>query len=90
MASFNAGKIQVLKTLLQCQNEWLTFDWCAAHRLQLAFRDFLSESVFGNIEELILQMHNLYKKLLKKLRQLKEFCDLYEKSMFVEGGYRPK
>ena len=35
-------------------------------------------------------MYYLYKKLPKKLRQLKELCDLHEKSEFVEGGYQPK
>ena len=78
------------KAQLQRENKWLTFGWCVAHRLELALKDSLSGTPFDEIDELILRLYYLYKKSPKKLRQLKELCNLYDETEFSGTGYRPK
>ena len=89
-ASVNSGKKNGVKTKLQTENQWLTFGWCVAHRLELALKHALTGTTFDEIDELILRLYYVYKKSPKKLRQLKELCEIYEDSQFCESGYRPK
>ena len=90
-ASVNSGKKEGVITLLQNENEWITFGWCVAHRLELALKDSLSGTAFADIDELLLRMHYLYKRSPKKLRQLKELVSIYDDTFdFAVGGYKPK
>ena len=89
-ASVNRGEKDGIKAQLQRENKWLTFGWCVAHRLELALKDSLSGAPFAEIDELILRLYYLYKKSPKKLRQLKELCNLYDETEFSGKGYRPK
>ena len=89
-ASVNSGKKEGVKTLLQEENEWITFGWCVAHRLELALKDSLKGTGFADVDEMILNLYYLYKKSPKKLRQLKELVSLYDDFEFNEGGFRPK
>ena len=65
----------------------VTFGWCIAHRLELALKDALTETTF---DKLILRLYYVYKRLSKKLRQLKELCEIYEHSQFSESGHHSK
>ena len=91
-ASVNKGWKSSVKTMLQDRNPWLTFGWCAAHRLELALKDALHhEQLFKDVDDIILRLYYLYKKSPKKLRQLKELFDMYEENgEFLSNGYRPK
>ena len=89
-ASVNSGTKNGVKTKLQTENEWLTFGWCVAHRLELALKDALNGTAFDEIDEMLLRLYYVYKKSPKKLRQLKQLCEIYEDSQFSESGYRPK
>ena len=68
----------------------VTFSWCVAHRLELALNNAFKGMTFNDNEDLLLRLYYLYKKSPKKLRQLKQLCELYKESDFSEGGYRPK
>ena len=90
-ASVNRGRKEGVKTILQRDNEWLTFGWCVAHRMELALKDGLSGTSFDDVDNLILNMYYLYKKSPKKLRQLQQLVGIYEEAdEFCEGGFRPK
>ena len=65
------------KAILKEENPWFTFGWCVAHRLELALKDSLKGTAFDDI---ILRLHYLYKKLAKKIRQLKELVVIYEEA----------
>ena len=60
--SVNRGSKEGIKTILQRDNEWLTFGWCVAHRLELALKDAFNGTAFDEIEELLLRLYYLYKK----------------------------
>ena len=47
--SVNSGKTNGVKTKLQTENEWLTFGWCVAHRLELALKDALTGTTFDKL-----------------------------------------
>ena len=90
-ANVNKGNKEGVKAILRRENPWLNFGWCVAHRLELSLKDSLQGTVFDEIDEVILRMHNLYKKAPKKLRQLKLLVDIYdEDNEFETGSYRPK
>ena len=86
-ASVNRGLKEGIKTILQRDNEGLTFSWCVAHSLELALKDAFKGTALDYIEELLLRLYYLYKKSPKKLRQLKQLCELYEESGFSVAGY---
>ena len=65
-----------MKTVLQNDCEWVTFGWCVAHHLELALKDSLGKTAFLKVDELILHMYYLYKKLPKKLQQLRELANV--------------
>ena len=85
-ASVNRGDKEGIKTIIQWENEWLTFGWCVAHWLKLTIKDALKGTPLDDTDKLLLRLYYLYKKSPKKLRQLKQLSILYEESTFSEGG----
>ena len=57
---------RVYRMILQRKNDWLTFGWCAAHRLELAIKDGLGGTPWDAVDEVILRLYYLYKKSPKK------------------------
>ena len=91
-ASVNRGEDNGVISLIQDTSPWVIFLWCIAHRLELSLKDALADTCFKHIDELLLNIYLLYYKSPKKLRQLKEFADLYSQSLerTSSGKVRPK
>ena len=70
---------------------WLVFIWCIAHRLELSLNDALKDTDFKEVDEMLLQLHLLYRKAPKRLSQLKELHDIYKETLeFEEGCVKPR
>ena len=69
-AAVNQGDKHSVKTIFRQESEWLVFVWYIAHHLELALSDALKETIFKDIDEMLLQIYYLYQKAPKKLRQL--------------------
>ena len=50
---------------------WIAFDWCMAHRLELAIQDTLKDMFFDEVDDMILRIFYFYQKCPKKLGELK-------------------
>ena len=92
-ASVNMGIKSGLNGLLTEAMPWITFFWCLAHRLELAITDALKNSLFSQIDEMLLRIYYLYEKAPKKCRELDEIVDelkhcLEPSDLPVEGGNR--
>ena len=59
---------------LRQENEWLTFGWCVAHRLELALKDSLGKTSFADVDEMILRLYYIYKKISKETKAVKRAC----------------
>ena len=55
-----------LKGLVEKELPWVFWNWCLAHRLELAIKDALKNSSFDLIDEILLR---LYYKLFMRSRQ---------------------
>ena len=91
-ASVNRGQINGVISLLLKEHPWLIFMWCVSHRHELSVKDSLSDTSFKHIDEVLLALYLLYYKSPKKLRQMKDFADLYTESLekSSSGKIRPK
>ena len=79
-----------LKGLVEKELNWIFWMWCLAHRLELAVKDALKNTVFDEIEEMILRLYYLYENSPKKCRQLEEIISsLHEYIEFESGGTKP-
>ena len=58
---------------------WLTLIHCFNHRLELAIKDASKGTFFSEIDTMMLKLYYLYKKSLKRLRELNEFGEIFEK-----------
>ena len=85
-ASVNSGKGLGLIAKLQEENEWILFVWCFSHRLELALKDALADFI-NPVDKSLMNLHYLYHKSSKKLRELKLlFKDIKENfQMFGDG-----
>lgn len=79
-ASVNRGDKSSVKTKFQEDMPWLVFGWCMAHKLELYIQDALKMTYFDKVDELVLRICYLYKRLPKKLRELSEIHDLVKES----------
>ena len=52
----------------------LFWSWCYAHRLELAYKAAFSSPLFQDLEEFLLRLYYLYKKLAKKSTQIGGYC----------------
>ena len=79
-ASVNTGIHNGLGALIK--NElapWLTVIHCFSHRLELAVKDSFKNSFFYEIDTMLLKLYYLYKKSPKRLRELNQFGEIFEK-----------
>ena len=90
-AAVNRGDKHSVKTILREESEWLVFKWCIAHRLELALPDALKDTIFKDINEMLLRIYYLYQKAPKKLTQLRDLHETFKGTMdYLEGGCTQK
>ncbi|CAB4004512.1 zinc finger 862-like [Paramuricea clavata] len=90
-ASVNSGDKNGVKALLQEKSPWLIFQWCVAHRLELALKDALQPTFFKQVDQMLTRLHSFYSKSPKKLHELKSLHELLKNTFdFVEGSLKPK
>ena len=90
-AAVNRVDKHSVKTILREKLEWLVFVWCIAHRLELALSDALKDTIFKDIDEMLLRIYYLYQKAPKKLRQLRDLHEIFKGTMdYLEGGCKSK
>ena len=91
-ASVNLGA-RGLKGYVQESVPWVVFFWCLAHRLELALKDALKDSLFSSIDEMLLRVYYLYHKSPKKCRELDDVVEslklCFEPSEMPITGNRP-
>ena len=89
-ASVNCGEQNSMKKILHEKSPWLVFIWCMAHRLELALAEAFRNTEFETIDNVLLRIFYMYQKGLKKLREIRELCDIYKEAMiFDEAGIKP-
>lgn len=66
-ASVNSGEKTGLNGLLKRECPWLLFQWCVAHRLELAVRDALQNTYFKQVDHMLMRLYFIYHKSPKKL-----------------------
>ena len=60
---------------------WLQVIHCFNHRVELALKDAFKTTAFLEIEVMLSKLYYLYQKSPKRLRELRELSDAYEKSL---------
>ena len=83
-----------LKGYLQQAAPWIEVFWCLAHRLELALKDALNDTLFKSIDEMLLRVYYVYKKSPKKCRELEGVIEelkscLEEVEFPHKRGHRP-
>ena len=81
-ASVNTGLHNGLGALIRKINPWLIVVHCFSHRFELAVKDTFKNTFFTEIETMLnVKIFYLYKKSSKRLRELREFGEIFEKSI---------
>ena len=93
-ANVNLGTTGGLKGLLTQTMPWVVVFWCLVHRLELALRDALRQTIFVQVDEMLLRAYYLYEKAPKKCVELNEVVSelrqcLEPTDLPTEGGNRP-
>ena len=89
-ASVNSGLKSGLIALLKQDSEWVSFNWCFSHSLELSLKDSLKYFI-KPLEEALFSLFYLYKKSSKKLRELKLLASvLKEMYVFENNVIRPE
>ena len=71
-----------LNVLVRNEAPWVEVVHCFNHRLELAIKDAFNESAFySNIDEMLSKLYWLYQKSPKRLTELKELSEVFEKSI---------
>ena len=89
-ASVNSGLIGGVAAKFRNKDlPWLIFVWCISHRLELALRDSLDETL-SPVKNALTNLFYLYKKSSKKLCELRQLYDvLKEVYDFEDGQLKP-
>lgn len=80
-AKVNTGIHKGLATLLRAESPWLNVVHCFNHRFELAIKYAFRNTFFDEIDTLLTKIYYLYRQSPKRLRELREFSDIYEKSV---------
>ena len=80
-ASVNTGIHKGLAQLLRESSPCLNVIHCFNHRFELAIKDAFKATFFEDIDTLLNKFYYLYRKSPKRLRELREFSKVYEKSV---------
>ena len=75
-AEFNLGVHHSLSTLLKEDMPWLVAVHCMNHRLKLAAMDTCYTSILDEITSMLLNLHYMYEKSRKRLRELQMLAEL--------------
>ena len=92
-ANVNMGDNGV-KGLIQSDRPWVIAVWCLAHRLELALKDALKDTLFSDINDFLLRVYYVYSKSPKKCKELEDVVSELKGCLdFSEfpnkGGVRP-
>lgn len=71
-AAVNLGVHRGVSALLKNECPWLTAINCFTHRIELAAKDAFGNSVFEEIEQMLVFLYKLYQNSPKRLKALKE------------------
>ena len=77
----NTGIHKGLAQLLHESSPCLNVVHCFNHCFELAIKDVFKATFFEDINTLLNKLYNLYRKSPKRLQELREFSEVYEKSM---------
>ena len=80
-ASVNTGIHGGLGALLRQSAEWLTVVHCFNRRLELAAKDAFKGTFFDEVDTMLIKLFYLYQKSPKRLRELREFSEIFEKTV---------
>ena len=80
-AAVNLGVRHGLSALLKEDMPWLVAVHCTNHRLELAAKDACSTSFLDEISTMLLNLHYMYEKSPKRLRELQILAELMEESI---------
>ena len=79
-----------MKGIMQRALPWLFWAWCYVHRLELACKDSFTNTLFKDIQDVLLRLYYLYEKSPKKSRELVYIvADLQETFGLPKGGNLP-
>ena len=68
--------------LVRDEAPWVEIVHCFNHKLELVIKDAFATTIFyHNIDEMLTKLYYLYQKSPKRLQQLRELNDAYEKSI---------
>ena len=81
-AGVNMGRMNGLGKLVRDEATWVEIVHFFNHRLELAIKDAITTAKFyHNIDEMLTKLYYFYRKSPKRLQQLRELNDAYEKSI---------
>ena len=81
-ASVNMGRMNGLGKLVRDEAPWVEIVHFFNHRFELAIKNaFTTTKFYHNIDEMLTKLYYLYQKSPKRLQQLRELNDAYEKSI---------
>ena len=80
-ALVNTGIHKGLAQLLRESSPCLNVVHCFNHRFELAIKDVFKAKFFKDIDTLLNKLYHLYRKSPKRLQELHEFSEVYEKSV---------
>ena len=81
-ASVNMGRMNGLGKLVRDEAPWVEIVHFFNHRLELPIKDaFTTAKFYHNSDEMLTRLYYLYQKSPKRLQQLRELNDAYEKSI---------
>ena len=93
-AAVNLGVHYGLSALLKEDMPWLVAVHCMNHRLELAAKDACITSFLDEILTMLLNLHYMYEKSPKRLRELQMLAELMEESILTnltrpmeQGGF---
>ena len=69
---------------------WVVVFWCLAHRLELALKDSLNNTLFSVIDEMLLRVYYLYHNSPKKCRELDEVVQQLKMCLQEQDSDVPK
>lgn len=74
-ASVNLGIHRGVAARLKEESAWLTTIHCFNHRIELAAKDAFQNSVFEDVDQMLVFLYKLYQNSSKRLKALKELGD---------------
>ena len=80
-AKVNTGIHKGLTTLLCEESPWSNVVHCFNHRFELALKYTFENTFFDEVDIMLTKIYYMHKKSPKRLRELRELSNIYEKSV---------